>query len=330
MSAGANSGIAHAWTLRIAGIRRLLHRRRFAWAVGWGAATLALAVFARSIDLAAAWQHLATANLGWIAAALLANFVTLPLMTEQWYRLAPPDRPLSRLALWECVTVGMAAMNVLPFGGGHAVAVGLLAQRGAGIGGGVSVMALEQFCDGFAKLGLLLLALAVAPLPPALHAIAWGVAGLLLAGFAGLLWLGAHSPTDQGWRARWARRVEVVRRPGILVVAIGLSLLMRVFALLAIYATQRSLGVAVPFSRTPVVLAVVTFATAMAIAPGNLGVYEIATIAAYRVLGIPAGEAAALALVQHVAFLLPMIATGYGVTVWRAFKPARAADRTKS
>jgi uncharacterized membrane protein YbhN (UPF0104 family) len=309
-------------------LRLVLRRRRLIWTIAWITATIGLAVFVRSIDLQSAWQHIVAAKIGWIMVALVANFLTLPVMTEQWFRLVPRGAKLRRGALWECVTVGMAAMNALPFGGGHAVAVGMLATRGTTIDGGVSLMALEQLCDGVAKFAILLAALAVMPLSPPLERLPWIVGILVIGGFAGLLWLAKHPlGGTTGWRTRWARHLEAVRRPGVLVAAIGLSLCMKMLMLVAIYAAQRALRIEVSFSHTPVVLAVVTFATAMAIAPGNLGIYEMATIAAYRLLGVSYDEAAVLGLVQHACFLVPMLGTGYAVTLWRVITPKERPPR---
>jgi uncharacterized membrane protein YbhN (UPF0104 family) len=309
-------------------VRSFLRRRRLIWTIAWIVGSGVLVGFVRTIDIRSAWQHVAAANIGWIIVALCANFLTLPVMTEQWFWLIPRRVHLRRGVVWECVTVGMAAMNALPFGGGHAVAVGMLATRGTTIEGGVSLMALEQLCDGMAKLALLLVALVAVPLPPQLEHLPWIVGVLVVGGFAGLLWLAKH-PRDNttGWRTRWGRHLEAGRRPRLLILASGLSGVMKMLMLFAIYATQRALGIEVSFSKTPVVLAVVTFATAMAIAPGNLGVYEMATVAAYRLFGVSYDEAAVLGLVQHVCFLVPMLGTGYAVTLWHAIAGKDRPDR---
>ena len=298
-------------------------RRRWVWWAAWLIATICLVVFLRTLDLRSTVAHLAAANPLWIALAIAGHFATLPLLTQQWSRLLPQGARLRWRTLWECVTIGMAAMNTLPFGGGHAVAVGLLKARGTTLEGAVSLMALEQLCDGVAKLALLLAALAVAPLPPLLRRAAWIMSIALVAGFFALWWLARHPEQGRflrGWRAKWAHHLEAVRRPHVLALAIGLSLLAKAAGLVAIYAAQRSLGVMLPWSSTPIVLAAVTFATLMALSPGSLGIFEMAAIAAYRLLGVPTDEAAALALVQHACFLAPNIGTGYGLMLWRAVR----------
>lgn len=299
----------------------LVRNRRVLWSLAWIIATACLACFLPSANLAAAWHEIADADAGWILVALAGNFAMLPLLTVQWALLLPRARPIRWRVLWDCVTLSLAAMNTLPFGGGHAVAVGLLATRGeAGVEGGVSLLALEQLCDGVAKLALLLVALAAAPLPPIFHDAAWAMSAAVLAGFAGMLWLATHPvtlPFARKWQVRLSRYLEVLRRPWLLVSAIGLSLAMKGFGLIAVYAVQRSLGFHLPLATTAVVLAAVTFATAVALSPGNLGTFEAAVVAAYRLFGVPTDEAVALSLVQHACFLLPLVGTGYAMTAWR-------------
>lgn len=311
----------------LASARRFSLQRRWVWWVALGAATVCLAVFLRSFDLRAAARELATANLGWVALAVAANFLTLPLMTHQWVLFLPRGVRMRWSAMWECVTLSMASMNTLPFGGGHAVAVGLLAARGVTVPGGVSILALEQICEGVGKVVLLMVALATAPLPPVLQQAMWWIAAAVVLGFIPMLWLAYHPPSGLPtghWRVKWGRHLEVLRRPRTFLVTAALSVVIKATQLLAVYAVQRSLGVPLPLSSTPLVLAAVTFATMMSVAPGNVGLYELAGIAAYRLLNVPAHQAAALALLLHATFLVPMIGTGYGLTLWRAMRPAKS------
>ena len=68
-------------------------------------------------------------------------------------------------------------------------------------------------------------------------------------------------------------------------------------------------------------------ATMISLAPGNLGVYEAAAFAAYTLLGLPAETAITLSLLQHFAYLIAMVAPGYGfmaIRVWRSPAPPRS------
>jgi uncharacterized membrane protein YbhN (UPF0104 family) len=307
---------------------RTARNRRLLWCVAWGVTSIAVVWSARSVDFAAAWKLMVSAHVGWILLGLAGNFAALPLLTTQWRRLLPRSRPISWAVVWECVTISVAGMNTLPFGGGHAIAVGMLATRGAGgVEGAVSLMALEQLCEGFSKMALLLVVLLTTSLPFALQGIAWATAGSLLVGFGVLVWLARH-PTHGpaiGWRSRWARHLEVIQRPRVLLATVALSLAMKVTTLFAMYAVQRSLGVNLSWASAPLVLAVVTFATMVSVTPANVGVYEAAAFGVYRLLGVPPDMALALGLLQHACLVIPLVGTGYLVTVWRTLVPALPA-----
>jgi len=297
-------------------------RRLVSW-MTWGLAIASLATLLETFDIRGALQQIARARPWWIVGAILANFALLPLMTEQWSRLLSASNRRSWRELWQCVTLAMAAMNTLPFGGGHAVALGALARRGGlGVSAAVSLLALEQVCEGGAKLVLLTAALCVAPLPALLQRVAWILACALIMGILILCWIANHRTSgavSHRWRARWAKHLDVLKRPARLSGAITLSLAMKICELVALYAVQRSLDIELPIVTAPLVLAVVTFASLISITPGNLGVYEAAALGVYQFLGLPASDAVALGLVQHACFLLPVVGTGYVLNVWRAF-----------
>ena len=211
----------------------------------------------------------------------------------------------------------------------HQRMVGLVArQNQTGWSGAVSLMALEQLCDAFGKLAVVLAALAVFPLSGAWQRLPWILGALTIAGYLGLLWLAHHpvvKPPSRGWRARWGKHLEVLKRPRVFFTAVSLSLAIKAAGLVAIFAVQRSLGVDLPFATTPLVLAAVTIATLVSFAPSDLGVYEAAAFGAYRLLGVAPAEALALAVLQHVCFLVPAVGTGYLTTAWHWLCPPRDA-----
>jgi len=67
-----------------------------------------------------------------------------------------------------------------------------------------------------------------------------------------------------------------------------------------------------------VVVAAVNIATLVSLAPGDLGVYEAAAFAAYTLFGLPVETAITLSLLQHFAYLVAMVAPGYGFMIARA------------
>jgi uncharacterized membrane protein YbhN (UPF0104 family) len=234
------------------------------------------------------------------------------------------------------------AMSTAPALVGHASAVVLLArQPGMCHGSALSVLALDQLTEAIAKVVVVVLAILVLPAPDwmAQGAIALAAAaGLFLiamivaARHHDVLALRATRSSPRSliaFAARWTDRLETLRTPRRFLAALLACLAMKLVEGLAIIATQYALGVDLPASGAILILAAAGFGTMVPLAPANLGTYEASVFLAYRWLGVPAGDAVALALVQHLAYLAASTGTGYAVLSvrqlqgWRNAMPGR-------
>jgi uncharacterized membrane protein YbhN (UPF0104 family) len=93
---------------------------------------------------------------------------------------------------------------------------------------------------------------------------------------------------------------------------------MKCMDLLAVVAVAHSMGVALPLGHALLVLAAVTLATMLPLAPASLGAYEASVILAYKYTGVPADTALAIAVLQHATSLLPLVGVGYADTLRRS------------
>jgi uncharacterized membrane protein YbhN (UPF0104 family) len=220
--------------------------------------------------------------------------------------------------MFEIVASASALMNTVPFGGGHASSLVLLARRGGVSGrGALSVLALDQLGEGTTKALLFLLVALVAPLP------LWMRAGVTTVSVAVGAWFIVLMVAS-----RWARELELLRSPRRSVAAWILVMAMKGAEALAIAAVQRGFGIEISVPGTLLVLAAVLLGTMIPVAPGNLGTYEASAFAAYRYLGVGADQALALAIVQHICFMLPSVGAGYLVLSTNAFsRDATIASR---
>lgn len=300
-------------------------RARLAWLLAGVAATVFLLAFYRPFDWREVAGHVARARPGWIAAALALNLLVLVSWTALWRQFLPRVVRVGWGTMGEIVALSAAVMNTLPFMGGHAVSVALLAKRGgAGVEGAVAVMALDQLCEGLCKVVLLLVAMSVAPLPDWMRRAVWVIGATMAVLLGVLVWL-SRRPAAPGMLARWGGYLEMLRHPQRWLAGFFLSAGTKVAEAAGIWAVQQAGGVELPVVTLAVVLAAVNVATMVSVAPGSLGVYEAAAVGAYLLLGVPADQALALALVQHACFLAVMILPGYGITAWRGLaRPARA------
>ncbi|MFI5227651.1 MAG: lysylphosphatidylglycerol synthase transmembrane domain-containing protein [Gemmatimonadales bacterium] len=302
-------------------------KRRLGLVCAWLLATALVVACAHTIGWRNAGDVLAAARPAWLAAAVAANALILVAWTAFWRSLLPPRRvaagdaagapAVGNSRMFEIVSIASALMNTLPFGGGHASSIVLLATRG-GIGrrSALSVLALDQLGEGVAKVGLFLLVALVVPLPT------WMRAGVTTASVAVAAWFIALIIAS-----RWARELALLKSWRRAARALGCVAAMKLAELLAIVAVQHSFGVDVTLSRSLLVLAALVLATMLPLTPGNLGTYEASVFLAYRYLGVSPELALGLAVAQHACFLLPSVGVGYAFLSRHALSRSAIASR---
>jgi len=218
--------------------------------------------------------------------------------------------------------------NTIPFPGGHAVGVVALARR-AEVGHSValSVLALDQLMEGFAKTFVLTLVVIFVPLPePVGQAILIFV--VVIGFFASIMFYLAHNQprVKEGtisfidkirkFVSRWSVHLEILRDVRIFSFGLLLALLMMFVQTLGIWAVQKSLGLDLPFWAPILVMGALNLVTVLPITPGNFGIYEGTAFLAYQFYGLSSELALSLAFLQHLCFLIPMVGSGYLVLLF--------------
>ncbi len=220
--------------------------------------------------------------------------------------------------------------NTIPFPGGHAVGVMALARR-AKVGHTValSVLALDQLMEGFAKIFVLTLVAVFVPLPERMgQAILVFIAAIGF--FASIMFYFAHKQPGiregqetvsftgkvRAFLSRWSAHLEVLRDIRIFSLGLVLALLMMLAQTLGIWAVQESLNLDLPIWAPILVMGALNLATVLPITPGNFGVYEGTAFLVYQFCGLTPELALSLALLQHLCFLVPMVGSGYVVLLF--------------
>jgi len=299
--------------------------------IAWIALTLIVVSAVRSLDWRRTLDTIQNVRLGWCAVAVSANAMILVFWGAFWRALLPRDERLSFGRMFVLASVASAVMNTVPFLAGHATSAVLLVQQGVSQHGALTVLALDQLGEGMAKTIIFLSVALVAPVPAWMRAGMLTVSGVVAALFVVLVGMahryathemgpptGGRLARAQAFVARWARGMEVLRSWRRSVSALTCVLAMKAVELVAMLAVQRSFGVSLSVSGTLLVLAATVLATMLPLVPGNVGAYEASAFLAYRHLGLPPEQAAALALVQHVCFMLPAVGVGYLLLSWSA------------
>ncbi len=325
-------------------------RSRWGWLAALLVATGILTWGVRSLDMGAVASVLLGTNPLWLLPALLFNLSTVGLWATLWHFLLPPQSQISRRRVLGVTSVMAMVANTVPLMVGHATGTLLLArQEGVGEGAALSVLAQDQLLEGLSKLMLLSAVAWVAPLPDSLRRGGLSLALAVLVLLVVLVLLSTWdarsrrevgSTPDLAWGGSApggpaafliflrsaSRNLVVFRRPRIFAGGLILAVSMKAAEALAILCAARAVGLEIPPWQVLPVLGAVSLAGMVPVAPGNLGVYEGAAFWAWRWMGLAPETAAALALLQHLVYLLPVVGSGWVVLGLRALAAPKASS----
>jgi uncharacterized membrane protein YbhN (UPF0104 family) len=300
-------------------------------------ATLLLVLALRDVDWDLLLGLLRGIRLPWVAVAVGLNGTIIVLWSLQWRILVPGEGSVTWTNMFLVVSAMAMISNSVPFMVGQASGVLLLARYGRiGHAAALSVYTMEQVAEGIAKIAVVLGVTLLAPLPPMLARSVQGLAVVLAVLGVTFVILSfrfrhlAPSPRPAAaigqlrhFGVQWAHSLEGLRTPRVFGAAVALALSMKAAELAGILAVQQSLGLDLPVGTALLVLASVNFATIVSVSPGNLGVFEAASFAAYRLTGVSPEHALTLSLLQHACYLIPMLAVGYVYGGMRMFGELR-------
>lgn len=294
--------------------------------VGLAASLVSLWLVLRGIDLDRTWAIASGADVGLLAVAVGVVGVQAVVRSARWRLLLPPpaDAPGLRVPLARVVPVtfvGYLGNTVLPARLGEAVRSVVIARReGLPIAQTLGSALLERVLDTLVLAALGLLAAA------ALGVADW-IVRIVLVGVvvsAGALGLIAAAPSvlarvplfRVGPVARIVDAVvrvvhgAAVRRPSVAGAAVLLSLAAWLLDALIYLLVGRSLGLGIEPLGGVLVAAVAVLSTAVPSAPGYVGTFELAAVAAVGALGIAGESALAYALVAHAVAVIPLSLAG--------------------
>ncbi len=280
----------------LAAVRRRLSTSALLW-VGALLGLVALVVMIRAVDGAAFADALAQAaeRPGGVLLALIAFAVAFLLRAVAWRRVLPTLSFGQSLA---GIHLALGANHVLPFRMGEPLRV-LSAVRRSTIGfeaaaaSTVSLRALDL-------VAVVAIGLAAAP-TVYLGVVGWGIA-------AAAVVFGGVAVAGWWWLKAVAARLPDVRMPGV--VAIGASVVAWGAEAILVWQVAGWAGIDLTINEALVVTTVSVAAQVIAIAPGGLGTYEAAGVAAYVALGHDPDAALVAALGAHALKTAYSIAAG--------------------
>lgn len=317
-------------------------KKKIFFVLVWSIAAYIFYEFFKTVDFDRAWKEIEKANSGWLVISFLFNFSILLVWTSLWSVLIPKNIFVSFSKLFQSNSFMSTSCNTLPFPGGHAVGLILLARL-AKIKHSValSVLALDQMMEGIVKVVVLTLAAHFSPLPGQMQQ-GIQIFVILIVAFTVVMFFAAYKIPEMNVRisssvfsrfkefvSQWAGHLEILKDYRIFFAGLVLALVMMALQALGIWAAQQSLGYDLPFWTIILVMAALNLATIFPLTPGNFGVYEATAFLIYKFSGLSPETALSLAFLQHICFLVPMGGTGWVVLLIRSLNSLKGKYKEK-
>lgn len=299
-------------------------RRALVGVGGMAISALALWLVVRSVDLGAVGRALGDAHLTPIAAIVGVVAVQLVIRAYRWSVVIPVRPRIAVTRLVPPLLVGYLGNAVLPARLGEPMRAVIVSRRErAGLPETLGSVLVERVVDVATLAPVAFVASLVVGAP------AWIQQGLGLATAVGiavvvlLLTIGVQPLVGLLERLRlprWATiRDGVMKFAGTLggrsrrtalLTAAAISLAAWLLDATSFWLAGRAVGADVGYAGAALIAGVTVLGTAIPSAPGYVGTFELAAVAAAGAIGVPADEAFALAVVAHAATLIPMALGG--------------------
>jgi uncharacterized membrane protein YbhN (UPF0104 family) len=131
--------------------------------------------------------------------------------------------------------------------------------------------------------------------------------------------VGRPSPeasAGQGMLDRIITGVTVLRHRGRIVSTIAASLASWIARAAIVWCMLRAFGLDLPVSATITVLVIVNLGIALVATPGNVGTFELATVGALALWGVPSDTAFSVGIATHAVEVIPPVIIGLVVGSW--------------
>ena len=297
-----------------------------------GAALAALLMWfvLRGVDRTALLAAIGRASVMGLLAGAAVNLAHNVFRVWRWGALLAPVKPgLKFRPMFTAVIVGYLTTWVLPGRLGELVRPALLtAREGVPIGPSLGSIVADRILDGAAILVLFTTGTYLSPIEGSaaqkIRAAALVLLVLVLLFMAGAVVAGSMRARLESWFdrrgrfGRWGGRAflslasgtEALRRPRLLALVLGYSLLAWLTIAAGAWLGVRASGADVSLAAMMVMLPLLAFGVAVP-TPGGAGGYHAAMAFGLQMLfGVPADAAVAAGILMHLAVVLPVIVLG--------------------
>ncbi len=294
----------------------MVSRRGFGRAViGIGISIVALFLVVRSVDLAATWNTIITAQPQWIAVMVGFMILDIGLRALRWRVLLQPVADVPFRHTLPANLVGYLANNILPARLGELVRTDDLGERsGVPRSTILGTIVVERVVDtvvlvAIASVAILVLSvrgivasavlvgLAVTAL--LIVAIGIGIAAHRLPGAERVATFLERWPQVRVMLARLREGLAIATRAGTIGRALVLTMLAWGCSILAFTAGAQAVGIEPTMGQAALLAAGTNLATAIPAAPGYVGTFELAVVTIGASVGISRDDALAMGVLVH-------------------------------
>ena len=288
--------------------------------LGIGISLLAGWILLRSVDVGAALDVLAGADLRWVGLMVVTLLIDVGARGARWRWLLRPIKVVRYLRMLGYTYVGYLANNILPARLGE-----LVRSHAAGEGEGLSrttvlgTVVVERIVDTVIVVGLAALSVVVLSVRGMMtSAVLLGAAfvALLVIGLGVAMALHRLPGADRvaAFMARWPRIVDLATRlreglavagkPGTLLGAVGFSAIAWTASILTFLAAGQAIGIELSLAQGALLTSGIALAMIVPSGPGYLGTFELTAVGILTTFGVDADAAFAMALLAHAMNLL--------------------------
>ena len=319
-------------------------RRRFpSWlpqALGYGLSAVCLLWVLRHYDISRFGKEIRSLDWRWVTLGVVADLLTYVAHAWRWNTLLSP---VAKLGLWrttQAIYIGLFANEVLPLRTGEVIRIYLLSHwKHIRLSVVVASAAIERLIDGFWMVVSFVITASLVPGIPRGFKLGVQIMGVgIVVLCVVLLWLARrdYQPGGTSGESKWTailRHFTVGLRlmgdPRSLLKTTMISLLYLVLQFVTVWALIKAFHFDFSFWIASGLITLIRLAVAVPNAPGNLGVFQAACVAALKLFGATETDAIGFAFVMWFALTLPLLVGGAVATALTGLNLGELRDRAK-
>lgn len=312
---------------------------------GWrGALGVALSVallwyVLRGEDLREVWHVMATSNLAWWVACVVAATAIFPLRARRWQALLAPLGPRIPVGpLWQATAIGMMVSNVVPGRVGELARAFALSRVRPEVRftSAFASIVVDRLFDGTVVLALLVLATFAPGFPADASIFGWTAGRIALTAalfllavlvvLTGLVLYPApvvrlgERVVGSVWRRggekvremleSFASGLGALRSPALMLEILWWTLVHWLVNAFAFWCGFQALGIEAPFAAALFLQGIIVIGVALPSSPGFFGLFELAGTAGLALYGVTGTQAVSWALGFHILSFIPITVLG--------------------